>query len=110
MAEARCGRIRGRDRVDQSIAGAATAVSLCGLVEANEHLSSFARLHGRDARAYTIARYNLVVNTFSVRQVASADFPTRWGTFRIFGFEGASGEGTASPKDATRKEEDVGLV
>ena len=80
------------------------------MVEANEHLSSFARLHGRDARAYTIARYNLVVNTFSVRQVASADFPTRWGTFRIFGFEGASGEGTASPKDATRKEEAVALV
>src|SRR6202035_5115759 len=51
-----------------------------------------------------------VVNTFSVRQVASADFPTRWGTFRIFGFEGASGEGTASPKDATRKEEAVALV
>lgn len=25
----------------------------------------------------------------SVRQVASADFPTRWGKFRIFGFEGA---------------------
>lgn len=27
----------------------------------------------------------------SIRQVASADFPTRWGTFRIYGFEGALG-------------------
>ena len=24
----------------------------------------------------------------SIRQVASADFPTRWGQFRIIGFEG----------------------
>ena len=27
----------------------------------------------------------------SVRQVASADFPTRWGNFRIYGFEGEPG-------------------
>ena len=27
----------------------------------------------------------------SIRQVASADFPTRWGKFRIFGFEGEPG-------------------
>lgn len=66
--------------------------------------------HRRDARTYTVARYNLVVNTFSVRQVASAEFPTRWGTFRIFGFEGASGEETAASKDAARKEEAVALV
>jgi GTP cyclohydrolase II len=50
------------------------------------------------------------VTTFSVRQVASADFPTGWGAFRIFGFEGASGEGTSSAKDAARKEEAVALV
>jgi GTP cyclohydrolase II len=80
------------------------------VVEANEHLSSFARLHRRDARAYSVARYNLVVNTFSVRQVASAEFPTRWGTFRISGFEGVSGKGTTSGKDAARKEEAVALV
>ena len=41
--------------------------------------------HGRDARAYI---YNVVVNSHSVQQVASADFPTRWGKFRIFGFRG----------------------
>jgi GTP cyclohydrolase II len=46
------------------------------------------------------------VNTFSVRQVASADFPTRWGTFRIFGFEG---ESTGS-SNAGRKEEAVALM
>lgn len=28
----------------------------------------------------------------SVRQLASADFPTRWGKFRIFGFEGEFGD------------------
>jgi GTP cyclohydrolase II len=28
----------------------------------------------------------------SVRQVAAADFPTRWGNFRILGFEGGPGE------------------
>ena len=30
--------------------------------------------------------YNQDVSTDSVRQVASADFPTRWGRFRIYGF------------------------
>jgi len=45
-----------------------------------------------------------------VQQVASAEFPTRWGTFRIFGFQGAFGEGANSPKDASRKEEAVALV
>src|SRR5439155_15320102 len=29
----------------------------------------------------------------SVRQTAAAEFPTRWGRFRIFGFEGEIGEG-----------------
>jgi len=41
------------------------------------------------------------VNVDSVQQVASADFPTRWGKFRIFGFQG-SFDG--------RKEEAVALV
>jgi GTP cyclohydrolase II len=41
----------------------------------------------------------------SVRQLASADFPTRWGTFRIYGFVGEFGEDGAS-----RKEEAVALV
>ena len=51
------------------------------------------------------------MNTQSVRQVASAEFPTRWGTFRIFGFQGESGgEGTNLPKDASHKEEAVALV
>ena len=50
------------------------------------------------------------MNTFSVRQIASADFPTRWGTFRIFGFEGGSGESPTSQEDAARKEEAVALV
>jgi GTP cyclohydrolase II len=39
----------------------------------------------------SLARYNDNV-TDSVRQIASADFPTRWGKFRIFGYEGVFGE------------------
>ena len=41
----------------------------------------------------------------TVRQVASADFPTRWGQFRVYGFEGIFGEG-----EEFRKEEAVALV
>ena len=36
----------------------------------------------------------------SVRQVASADFPTRWGQFRIYGFEGAAINGSGAPETA----------
>lgn len=38
-----------------------------------------------------------------MQQLASADFPTRWGKFRIYGFEGTFG-------DEQRKEEGVALV
>ena len=38
-------------------------------------------------------RYNAFVSSHSVRQTAAAEFPTRWGRFRIFGFEGEIGEG-----------------
>jgi GTP cyclohydrolase II len=40
----------------------------------------------------------------SVRQAASADFPTRWGKFRIYGFE------TSSANDQGEREEAVALV
>ena len=51
------------------------------------------------------------MNTQTVRQVASAEFPTRWGTFRIFGFQRESGgEGTNLPKEGSHKEEVVALV
>jgi GTP cyclohydrolase II len=33
-------------------------------------------------------RYNVEVSSPAVQQIASADFPTRWGKFRIFGFRG----------------------
>lgn len=52
----------------------------------------------------------MVVNPQSVRQVASAEFPTRWGTFRIFGFQGEFAESANSPRDGSRKEEAVALV
>jgi len=34
------------------------------------------------------AIYNIQVSSQAITQVASADFPTRWGKFRIFGFRG----------------------
>jgi GTP cyclohydrolase II len=52
----------------------------------------------------TSGRYNDGVSS-SVKQIASADFPTRWGTFRIFGFRGEFGT------DGNRRtEEAVALV
>jgi len=47
------------------------------------------------------------VNSLSIRQVASADFPTRWGVFRIFGFHGEFREGGS---ENHRIEEAVALV
>jgi len=35
-----------------------------------------------------LSRYNERVSSDRVSQVASADFPTRWGRFRIYGFRG----------------------
>ena len=48
--------------------------------------------------------YNFGVSKTKVQQVASADFPTRWGQFRIHGFTTGSGNGTG------KKEEAVALV
>jgi GTP cyclohydrolase II len=45
------------------------------------------------------------VGANSIQPVASADFPTRWGKFRIFGFGGEFGSG-----ESRRKEEAVALV
>lgn len=42
---------------------------------------------------------------YGVKQVASAEFPTRWGKFRIYGFRGESGS-----DGARRVEEAVALV
>src|SRR5471030_841841 len=45
--------------------------------------------------------------------MAEADFPTRWGHFRIMGFEGQFGQGSSTTGSATtdrRKEEAVALV
>jgi GTP cyclohydrolase II len=46
-----------------------------------------------------------VSNLNSVRQLASADFPTRWGKFRIYGFAGPSSKSAAGAR-----EEAVALV
>jgi GTP cyclohydrolase II len=39
-----------------------------------------------------MAAYNLVVTKANITKVAEADFPTRWGQFRIYGFEGCFDE------------------
>ncbi|HUM05573.1 MAG TPA: GTP cyclohydrolase II [Terriglobales bacterium] len=48
--------------------------------------------------------YNLRVDSPKVKQVASADFPTRWGHFQIHGFTTGGGNG------ANKREEAVALV
>src|SRR3954463_12327153 len=57
-------------------------------------------------RPAALSRYNIDVTPSKVvKKVAEADFPTRWGQFRIFGFEGhfeSTGE--------RRKETAVALV
>jgi GTP cyclohydrolase II len=53
----------------------------------------------------SITRYNQSVSENAVQQIASADFPTRWGKFRIYGFRGHFGA------DGDRRvEEAVALV
>jgi GTP cyclohydrolase II len=48
------------------------------------------------------------VSSLPVKQIAAADFPTRWGNFRIFGFRGESGD--ASDHQPSRVEEAVAVV
>src|SRR5579862_619435 len=56
-------------------------------------------------RAAPFSHYNEIVSENEIQQVASADFPTRWGNFRIYGFRGHAGS------DGDRRtEEAVALV
>jgi GTP cyclohydrolase II len=54
----------------------------------------------------------MVKSSITVREVASADFPTRWGTFRIHGFEGVLPAPLGADDDggSAKKEEAVALV
>ncbi len=45
-----------------------------------------------------------------VKKVAEADFPTRWGAFRILGFKGAGNEGAPGCETAPKAEDLVALV
>ena len=51
------------------------------------------------------ASYNGQVSSSKVQKVAEADFPTRWGQFRILGFEAEFGEG-----QQRRREDAVALI
>ncbi len=65
-----------------------------------------------------MAAYNLAVTQPHITKLAEADFPTRWGHFRIFGFEGSFEEPSAGADDELarqgvierRKESAVALV
>ena len=67
-----------------------------------------------------LAAYNRHVTYSSVKQVAEANFPTRWGVFRIYGFEGefeTVPDGTSPPEalraldgDKAQREAAVALV
>jgi GTP cyclohydrolase II len=48
------------------------------------------------------AAYNQAVSDFAVKKVAEANFPTRWGQFRIYGFESQCAD-TTSGCDAGKK-------
>src|ERR1039458_3842499 len=55
--------------------------------------------------------YNRSMAIASVRKVADADFPTRWGHFRILGFEGVyADDDPARCGQTAEKEEAVALV
>jgi GTP cyclohydrolase II len=70
-----------------------------------EQLFRIAQRHKQDV---TTTLYNRCVSTdFTLRKMAEADFPTRWGQFRIMGFEGHFDAGAAADR---RKEEAVALV
>ena len=58
-----------------------------------------------ERRPRHLPRYNELVSENQIQQVASADFPTRWGQFRIYGFRGQFGS-----DGARRVEEAVALV
>ncbi len=40
------------------------------------------------------------VSAFHVKQMAAADFPTRWGHFGIYGFRALDGNGSGKPEEA----------
>jgi GTP cyclohydrolase II len=46
------------------------------------------------------SRYNECVSENPVEQVASADFPTRWGKFRIYGFRAETSSGAKPAEEA----------
>ena len=64
-------------------------------------------------RSRALSVYTVEVNTMSIRKIAEADFPTRWGHFRILGFEGwlpgTPATGSPDGKDH-RREEAIALV
>jgi GTP cyclohydrolase II len=56
------------------------------------------------------SRYNEKVSENEIEQVASADFPTRWGKFRIFGFRSQLDSNGDRPVGDRPVEEAVALV
>ncbi len=66
---------------------------------------------GEDTRACILHPAIMVdVSVDPVQQVASAEFPTRWGKFRIFGFQAGANGGANLAKGSASKEEAVAIV
>ena len=68
-------------------------------------------------RACAQHSYNQIVTDFAVKKVAEANFPTRWGRFRIYGFEAQSANPPCGPSASNgngqpcpAKQEAVALV
>ncbi len=65
-------------------------------------------------QGYVDAPYNRAMPFSTLRQLADADFPTRWGHFRILGFEGVVDHpqpcNDAMPAPASRTESAIALV
>jgi GTP cyclohydrolase II len=58
-------------------------------------------------RLFRLTAYNQKVINPRIKRVAEANFPTRWGQFRIYGFEGEFG---ANGRAQSGKEEAIALV
>jgi GTP cyclohydrolase II len=67
------------------------------------------RVHAARPVHPALSRYNKNVSENEIEQVASADFPTRWGKFRIYGFRQHLASDADHPKEYL-VEEAVALV
>jgi GTP cyclohydrolase II len=118
------------DRASELDTAAATPSSTSSVIKISDVVTGFtpllyrAGLHGLDSTprnrriwspsVHSTLRIIRIMPFTSLRQLADADFPTRWGHFRILGFEGVVENPTpcnaALPPPTTRTESAVALI